>query len=408
MHGKIGKAPSARLPEPFDTLTETHLQGLSGLFLHPYRLSGMALWCDPTSPVRVPVLWYTTGTGTFGCRIPKRKVPMRSLLAALLSFSFFASTTFAQQNSQRPARPAVPSALYECDGDDQCGNPRSGGAVWLFAGSEGQGMWRYQAVTKLTVVAFDGRTIHIHRVDPAGTYSSAFAKDHGEFIGDYFGTIKGNRIEGKIYFGGIIKPPGAPWHATIVGDDFCSDRAEECPLMPEQLSILGRRASEAKMYPAAFRCFELAAEQGDADGKGFEAEMMMNGWGGTHSPAEIMALLQESADGDSYPGEKALARVYATGKLVPKNPAKAAYWEDRANSRQARLEAQEQSQANAQMAGKVLGAAAIFGLLAIMVDAGSGSGDSSSSSEPQHNFQRENDMGYWYAHGGANGGPPNQ
>jgi hypothetical protein len=60
-------------------------------------------------------------------------------------------------------------------------------------------MGLYSAVTKLTVIKFGGRTIHKRRTVPAGAYSSAYTADHGEFIGDYFGTITGNRIEGMVY-----------------------------------------------------------------------------------------------------------------------------------------------------------------------------------------------------------------
>jgi hypothetical protein len=354
--------------------------------------------------------------GTAQVPNPERKDKMRSLLAVMLSFTLLASTTLAQtgkQNSQGnrpPASPVsrlalrAPSALYECDGDNQCGNPRSGGAVWLFAGNEGQGMWRYNAVTKLTVIKFDGRNIHIRRADPAGTYSSAYVAGQGEFIGDYFGTITGSRIEGIVYLGGNLQSPSYPWHATIVNEAFCTGLTEPCPLTSAQLSILGRRASEAKMYAAAFRCFEMAGEAGDADGMGFEATMMMNGWGGKRPASQIMALLQQSADHDSYPGEEGLARAYAEGEIVAKNPARAKYWDDRANSRQARLEEQESSQANAQLAGKVLGAVVVFGILAALM---SGGGESSGGfSEAPHDFQGENDRGYWYGHGGSNGGPP--
>jgi len=54
-------------------------------------------------------------------------------------------------------------------------------------------MWLYQAVVKLTVVAFDGKTIHIRRADPIGSYQSQFVNG-AEFYADYFGTISGNRI----------------------------------------------------------------------------------------------------------------------------------------------------------------------------------------------------------------------
>lgn len=41
MDGKIGKAPAARFPEPFDALAESYLQGLWCLS-HSYRFSGTA------------------------------------------------------------------------------------------------------------------------------------------------------------------------------------------------------------------------------------------------------------------------------------------------------------------------------------------------------------------------------
>jgi hypothetical protein len=132
--------------------------------------------------------------------------------------------------------------------------------------------------------------------------------------------------------------------------------------------------------------------------------MMMNGWGGKHPAPEIMTLLQESADHDSYPGEKGLARAYSEGELIAKNPARAAYWDDRANSRQARVEAQQKVQADAQLAGKVLTTAAVFGILAMLMSGDDS--DGSSTPEQRHDFQGENDKAYWYSHGGANGGPP--
>src|ERR1700693_4020519 len=103
---------------------------------------------------------------------------MRSFLSAALSSTLLVSTSIAQSDSQtllagtqaiadrvaaRQSMPAIPTALYECD-NHQCQDPYGGGAVWLFEGKEGQGAWLYPAVTKLTVVGFDGSTIKIHRV----------------------------------------------------------------------------------------------------------------------------------------------------------------------------------------------------------------------------------------------------
>jgi hypothetical protein len=327
---------------------------------------------------------------------------MRSLLAVVLSFMVFVSTSIAQAGKQNPPagpdwmadwlaakqeEPKLPTALYECD-NHQCQDPNSGGAVWLFEGKEGQGAWLYPAVTKLTVVSFDGSTIRIHREDPVGTYSSQFAQAQGgAFTADYEGTITGNTIKGSVHWNGGEKADY--WSATIVNRDFCTERAPRCPLRPDQLSVLGRRAAGAKMYASAFRCFELAAAQNDADGEGFEAQMMMNGWGGKHNPSEIMDLLQDSADRDSYAGEKGLARAYEEGVIVAKNAKRAAYWDDRAPARQAKLEEQERSQQNSQLAGKVMGQWLVVALLvaAMAGDNSQGQGDA------YRNLNKQREMG---------------
>jgi hypothetical protein len=319
---------------------------------------------------------------------------MREFVSVVLCFTFFVSTSIAQSDSQallagtqaiadrvaqRQSAPEIPTALYECD-KTQCEDPNSGGALWLLDGKEGQGMWLYQAVAKLTVVAFDGRTIHIHRADPVGTYSSQFVKG-AEWYADYYGTISGNRIEGQVVYFGNGHPD--TWRATIVNGDFCTERAGKCPLNPDQLSVLGRRAAEAKMYAAAFRCFELAAARGDADGEGFLATMMMNGWGEKLTPAQIMALLKDSAGHDSYAGEKGLAQAYGEGVIVPKDPKQAAYWNDRASTWQGRKEAQE----NAQWQGRVLGPLLIVALLVAAA-----SGDSAGQDEASGNRNKQLNM----------------
>ena len=323
---------------------------------------------------------------------------MRSFVSAVLSSTLLVSTSIAQSDSQtlltgsqaiadrvaqRQSMPAIPTALYECD-NHQCQDPHGGGAVWLFEGKEGQGAWLYPAVTKLTVVSFDGSTIRIHRDDPVGTYSSPYAQAQGgAFTADYEGIITGNTIKGSVHWNGGKEADY--WSATIVNWDFCTERAPKCPLRPDQLSILGRRAAGAKMYASAFRCFELAAAQNDADGEGFEAQMMMNGWGGKHTPAEIMKLLQDSARQDSYAGEKGLARAYEEGVIVAKDSEHAAYWNEIATSWQARKEQKEQTQ----LQGKVLGSALIVALLVAAM-----SGDNSQGQDDDERARNKaRDMG---------------
>ena len=149
----------------------------------------------------------------------------------------------------------------------------------------------------------------------------------------------------------------------------------------DRMIHLGRRAAEAKMYASAFRCFELAAAKGDADGEGFLVTMMMNGWGEKLTPNQMMALLKDSAGHDSYAGEKGLAEAYGEGVIVPKDPKQAAYWNDRAGTWQARKQAQE----NAQWQGKVLGPWLIFSLLvAAAADDSAGQDSQDSVSRWEH------------------------
>jgi hypothetical protein len=101
---------------------------------------------------------------------------------------------------------------------DQC-ERGGGGAVWVFEAKEGQAMWHYQAVAKMTITKFDGRHISFHRADPPGTYSE---KTTGvrEFTADYDGEIIGNQIKGTAYYGGYGSPTTGVWRADIVGKNF--------------------------------------------------------------------------------------------------------------------------------------------------------------------------------------------
>jgi len=321
---------------------------------------------------------------------------MRSVLAVLLSLALLLSTSFAQNQAYSPRPGATahpPIAIYECEGD-QCEHG-GGGALWIFSGSDGQAMWHYQAVAKMTIVGFDGSRIQLHRVDPAGTYSSNYAPGHGEFTGDYQGTIVGTAIQGTVGFNG--GPSTFPWRGIIVNVDFCRDA---CPLSPDQLSVLGRRASEAGMYAQAFQCFHLAAIKGDPDGEGFEATMMMNGWG-KHQAADIMVMLQESADHNSYVGAKGLAEAYEKGVLLTRNPQKAQFWNARAEQLKGEIAQREASRANAQLAGKVMGVVLMFAFLSALMDGGSSSPENTGyNAASMQNRNRMNDELDWNNRGG--------
>jgi hypothetical protein len=338
----------------------------------------------------------------------KKDKTMRSVLAVVVCCTLLLSTSMAQVaqapiahaspstpvQSNLPTVPAVQKtvpfiALYECE-LDQCENG-GGGAVWLFDGNRGQAMWHYDAVADLTMVQFDGVNIHIHRADPLGSYSS-YHRDggYGQFTGDYLGKItSSNTLEGYSYWNGDTrKEKFANWRATIVNWNFCTDRATKCPLTASQLTILGRRAFEANMYPAAYRCFELAAGMGDADGEGFQATMMMTGWGEKLPAKEIMRRLQDSAGRGSYAGQEGLARAYADGVIVAKDAQQAQYWGAKSKETQARV--QQSENANRQLAGKVMSEALIWIVLASTL--GGGSGASSPSDEDRSRARMYEEM----------------
>ena len=343
---------------------------------------------------------------------------MRSALGLLLIFTFLTATLPAQERvtfenalaKPKPDPPkaatlpqtagaapvSLPYALYECDGD-QC-ERGGGGAVWVFEAKEGQAMWHYQAVARMTITKFGGGHISIHRADPPGTYSER-ATGVREFTADYDGEIVGNHVTGIVYFGGYGSQTKASWKADIVGKNFCEDSG--CKIEPYQLSILGRRALGAQLYARAYQCFHAAALKGDADGLGFEAIMMMDGWGGKHSSADILARLQSSAAGNSYPGARGLAIAYERGVIVPKNPELVVYWNQKAEQIKSALAQQEASRANAQMAGKVMSSVILFGFLAAMMG-GAQSGGSSQSAGIDDLQGRRNawDDAAWDSQGG--------
>jgi hypothetical protein len=354
---------------------------------------------------------------------------MRSALALLLCLALFTATlpaqervifknSFAEPVPEKPATPppaagvapaSLPFALYECD-MDQC-ERGGGGAVWIFEGKEGQAMWHYQAVAKMTITKFDGSHISFHRADPPGTYSER-TTGVKEFTADYDGEIVGNRISGIAYYGGYGSPTKGTWQAIVVGKDFCENSG--CLIEPYQLSVLGRRALEAQLFTRAYQCFHAAALKGDADGKGFEAIMMMDGWGGKHTPAEILAALQSSAASNSYPGARGLATAYEKGVIVPRSAEQAAFWNQRAEQIKAAIAQQEASRANVQ-AGKVMSAVLIFGLMSALMGGGSGSSADGGFQSPteeeryraeQHESAMQCRAGDSYACGGAGESAP--
>lgn len=285
------------------------------------------------------------------------------LLAVPVQFSSPAS---AQDTVARPDTvERFPGVIMECDGD-QC-TRGGGGAIWIFEGQHGQAKWHYGAVADLTIERFDGRTVVIRRVDPAGSYSSRFVPPGQLFTAVYTGTIDGDRIDGTVSWGGT-------WYAKIPRRP-CNPFAE-CPLDANQVLELGQNAAQAKEYSAALFSFLISAEQGNASAQSLAGVMLSKGVGAARDYDAAFRLLQQSAEQDDYNGELGLAQMYETG-LGPsqqKDPERAAFWRNRAKKRAEELRAQQVRQAQTQ----ALGALVFFGAVATIVAESSG-----------HDYQRE-------------------
>ncbi len=181
-----------------------------------------------------------------------------SLLAAALAA---VASQAARGQSPPPVSARLPASLLECEGD-QC-TRGGGGGLWVFEGTRGEAMWRYGAVAELTVERFDGYTIVLDRADPPGTYSSRWAGPDGYFRARYSGTLRGNRIDGTVFFNGDTTHPGT-WYATV-SETPCGIGAT-CPLTIDQVRLLGRRSAEARLQQAAALCARIAGSSAQAGG----------------------------------------------------------------------------------------------------------------------------------------------
>jgi hypothetical protein len=291
----------------------------------------------------------------------------------------------------------------------------------VFQGPRGQAMWHYGAIASLTVRAFDGRTIVIHREDPNPSYSSPrFAdptkRSDGVFFADYIGTIHGDRVDGVVTWNGGGK---GTWYATIP-QSLCGP-SFRCPLDVGQLIQLGQNSLQAKLNYSALRCFWAAAAVGDSDGQAFAGIMTRDGIGTPANPSQGVRLLEASANQGNYSGALALSQSYEMGLGVPKDPAQAQYWKEKAVRRAEELRQQtarqEQQQQQQQIGELVLGVV-VIGAIAALLSSGSGDSDSGSadsgSSSHGDGYDAASAMrrsealsrrAEWYSHGGAFGGP---
>jgi Sel1 repeat len=285
----------------------------------------------------------------------------------------------AQSTTSAPYASSIPAAITECDGN-QC-TQGGGGAIWLFEGAHGQAMWKYGAIANLTVTAFDGHTIAIHREDPNPSYSSPRFADPGKrsdgvFFADYTGTIRGSRIYGTVVWNG---GGSGTWYATIP-EGLC-DPIEECPLDVNKVMQLAHNALQAKLDSSALLCYRIAAAQGNGDAKGLAGTMILSGIGTRPNPPQAVPLLTDSANGGSYYGMLGLSLMYEVGAGTPKDPQRAAYWKERANRRIEELQA---IQAQRAMLGEI-----VSSFLGSLFDGGSSSSQSEEEQEYRRALQRD-------------------
>jgi hypothetical protein len=126
-----------------------------------------------------------------------------SVIAAVApSYSQVAQPT---PNAAQPAlnpKAAVPVAMTECEGTNNCAN-------WTFLGSQGNGQWPTGEVANLSVEGYDINTVTIRRADSTGSSAGLTAV--------YTGTRHDDHVVGEFtssWPGHWEKKTGA-WYATV-------------------------------------------------------------------------------------------------------------------------------------------------------------------------------------------------
>jgi hypothetical protein len=248
----------------------------------------------------------------------------------------------------------------------------------------------------------------VHRSDPIASYSTQFTGGK-QFKAEYDGEVTGTEYNGTIFVG----PFKDKWYGGFT-DGICGI-GDRCPLDVRHIVELGENALHAKLYRAAFLCFNSAAAKGDYDGEAFAAVMMRDGTAGTPRNApEALRMLEDSAENDNINGERGMAETYEFGLGVPKDPERAAFWKKKVLARQ--LAMQEEAHAQSEMNNRtnaVIGFT-VFGLLFLgaLVVAGASSENKTTESPAEKSYndtvrgweaERQRD---WFYRGGGSGGPP--
>jgi hypothetical protein len=217
----------------------------------------------------------------------------------------------------------VPAKISECE-LGICG-------VWQFSGDSGNAHWLGGYVATLTVerFGFDGVTIHRH--DTSGPKPGAVAVYTGKIIGDQLvGEIQwswpghSDQLHKGPFAATIMEPKGF----SLIDPDTPCDSPYTIP--PKEAANRGVMAIEAHQEETGACWLRRAANAGNAAAQGMLATLEYKGLGVPVNLPEAANLAQKSARQGNYLAERCLSLMYANGKGLPKDAAKAEYWRAKA------------------------------------------------------------------------------
>lgn len=241
-----------------------------------------------------------------------------------------------------PVDPAqIPAGLVMCEaGQCEAGNQ----GTWIFRGTNGVATWPKGQKAKLTILRFDAKDILIRREDAPTSVSPGF-------VALYSGTRVGDRVDGKIesawpgHFPNA-KPPGVAvfqYYATIPQTTCAAGNELVDPMEVAQTAVRFRQQK------SAFACYQIAANQNNAQSKGILALMYRDGIGTEPDKQQAFHWAELGANQQDYNSELMLAEMYENGVGTVADASKAQAWRERAQKNPVVLQAQAQAQAQANM-----------------------------------------------------------
>jgi len=278
--------------------------------------------------------------------------------------------TLAPSNVPAPALPpapldSIPIGLLECEGN-QCDHGNS--SAWVFHGQKGVARWPSGAIATLDIERFNSGSVVIHRIDAVNSSSPGFTAI-------YQGTLQNGRVDGTVtatwpgHFPNA-KPPGVvqyTWFATIP-ETNCDHRT---PVTAQEALDIGQTAFKFQQITSAFKCFSIAARQGDAQARGLVGLMYRDAIGTTVDYPEAFHWLKAGAIQGDYNSQVGLEQMYELGLGTTPDPKMAQVWKEKAQNNPVIL--QQRAQAQQQQAAQQM---LFIGLAAILFG---GDSDSSSS-----------------------------